>query len=107
MFNMGMTEMIIIGIIALLVVGPSRLPELARALGKGISAFRRATNELKNTVVDEMNSTVGDEFNEVKGFARDVRQNSKSKDIVEYLETTATIIEGGNNKESINKDLDK
>ena len=44
MFNMGMTEMLIIGAIALIVVGPKKLPDLARAIGRGISEFRKATS---------------------------------------------------------------
>jgi TatA/E family protein of Tat protein translocase len=45
----GMQEMIFILILALLLFGPKKLPELARLLGKGMSEFRRAKNELKNT----------------------------------------------------------
>ena len=45
----GMQEMIFIFILALLLFGPKKLPELARMLGKGLSEFRRAKNELKNT----------------------------------------------------------
>jgi TatA/E family protein of Tat protein translocase len=44
-----MQEMIFILILALLLFGPKKLPELARLLGKGMSEFRRAKNELKNT----------------------------------------------------------
>ncbi len=45
----GMQEMIFILILALLLFGPKKLPELARLLGKGMSEFRRAKNELKST----------------------------------------------------------
>ena len=45
----GAQEMILIFILALLLFGPKKLPELARMLGKGLSEFRRAKNELKNT----------------------------------------------------------
>jgi len=50
MFNIGMQELIVILIIALLVLGPKRLPEVARALGKGIREFRKATQEVKESV---------------------------------------------------------
>ncbi len=42
MFNLGLPEMIVIGIAALLLFGPKRLPELAKSLGKGIRDFKKA-----------------------------------------------------------------
>jgi sec-independent protein translocase protein TatA len=52
--SIGAPELILIFIIALLIFGPRKLPELGRALGKGISEFRRATNELKDTLEREV-----------------------------------------------------
>ncbi|MDH4225665.1 MAG: Sec-independent protein translocase protein TatB [Deltaproteobacteria bacterium] len=53
MFGIGMYEMVVILIIALLVVGPKQLPGVARALGKMVADFRRAVNEVKSAVENE------------------------------------------------------
>lgn len=50
MFGIGMQELIIVLIVALIVLGPKRLPEIARALGRGIAEFKRATREVKESV---------------------------------------------------------
>ena len=50
MFGIGMPELLLILALALIVLGPKKLPELARALGKGMAEFRRATDELKDEV---------------------------------------------------------
>jgi len=49
MFGIGFPELLLILAIALIVVGPSKLPDLARALGRGYAEFRKATNELRAT----------------------------------------------------------
>ena len=49
-FGIGMQEIVLICVIALIVVGPKKMPELARALGKGYGEFRRAFDEMKRNV---------------------------------------------------------
>jgi len=124
MFNIGMTEMLLIGAIALVVLGPSRLPEFARALGRGLTAFRRATNDFKSTVREEFEQAAGPEAKDLANIAKDfkstvrgefeqavgpeakdltslanqVRQGvaaGPTKDLTEALETAAKVIESG------------
>jgi len=47
MFNIGPAELIVIFLVALLVVGPKRLPQLGRTIGKSLREFRRASDDLK------------------------------------------------------------
>ena len=54
--SLGMPELIVIFVIALVVFGPRKLPELGRSLGRGIAEFKKATNELQSTLEQEINA---------------------------------------------------
>jgi sec-independent protein translocase protein TatA len=57
MFNIGPQELLLIVVVALVVVGPKRLPELGRTIGKGLREVRKAQDEVRRTVRD----TIGEE----------------------------------------------
>lgn len=50
MFGIGMTELLLIAGLALIVIGPKKLPHLAKSLGKGLAEFKRATQDLKDSI---------------------------------------------------------
>jgi len=54
MFGIGMPELLVIAVIALLVVGPKKLPDIAKALGKGLSEFRKVTEEATDTIKETL-----------------------------------------------------
>ena len=67
MFGIGFPELLLILAIALIVVGPSKLPDLARALGRGYAEFRKATNELRETLdQDDTVRGLKDEFHAIQ-----------------------------------------
>ena len=52
--SIGMPELIIIFVIALIIFGPRKLPELGRSLGKSLAEFKKASNELRSTLEEEI-----------------------------------------------------
>ena len=89
MFGIGMPELIIIFVIALIIIGPKKLPDLARALGKGLAEFRRATDQLKanldmDDVEDELKGVKEDLADSVSGLldVSETEEETKPKDPV-------------------------
>lgn len=78
MFGIGMPELILIAVVALIVLGPQKLPDLAKSLGRAVREFRKATSELKETL------SVDSELSEVKkaftDFHSDVNQTIRDED---------------------------
>ncbi len=77
MFNIGLPELLIIGAIALIVFGPNKLPELARAFGRAMREFKKATDEVKESFeaetrdLEEIKTAIADE-NVLGDLAREI-----------------------------------
>jgi Tat protein translocase TatB subunit len=91
MFGIGLPEMIIILVVALLVVGPSKLPELARTLGKAFTEFRRMADDVKETLEEEVMKEEAAKATEPTGETEvdekkqdEAKQDGATKDDVAY-----------------------
>jgi TatA/E family protein of Tat protein translocase len=81
MFNIGLPELLIIVAIALIVFGPNKLPELARAFGRAMREFRKATEEVKESFEAETRDL------------EEIKQTISGNDLSRLLEETSTAVE--------------
>jgi sec-independent protein translocase protein TatA len=91
--SIGMPELLIIFTVALIVFGPRKLPELGRSLGKSLQEFRRASNELKHTLDEEI-SLEERKTETVKAPAPAVPQPSTDPALLESPAAPETIARG-------------
>ena len=74
MFGIGLPEMIIIAIVALIFIGPDKLPGVLRSIGKGLVELKRATSDVRSTVQEEMQKIEDEiEIKEVRESAQDFK----------------------------------
>jgi sec-independent protein translocase protein TatB len=84
MFGIGMPELLLLLAIALIVVGPKKLPELAKALGRGFAEFKKATNDLKESLDTSTDFTeLKQSFDEVQDTVVDASIPADPNDEVE------------------------
>ncbi len=83
MFGMGMPEIILILVIALIVLGPKKLPEIAKSLGRGIGEFKRATQEVKD------NLQVDNDLKEARDTIREAKEDLEETMRKSVAENTA------------------
>jgi len=82
---LGMPEIIMIFIVGLLLFGPRKMPQLGRSIGRALGEFRRASNEFKRTVEDEV---AAEEIREVEQDLREIK--SAGTDVVKNTLDAAT-----------------
>ena len=74
MFGIGLPEMIIIAVVALIFIGPDKLPGVLRSIGKGLVELKRATSDVRSTVQEEMQKIEEEiELKEVREAAQDFK----------------------------------
>jgi sec-independent protein translocase protein TatA len=75
MFGIGLPELLVIMVLALLVLGPERLPEMARLLGRAYAQLRRASEEFQNTIRQDIAAIERQEdVNRNKAVAQELRE---------------------------------
>lgn len=100
MFGIGMPEMLLILAIALIVIGPKKLPDLAKSLGRAFGEFKRATSELKESI------NIDDDLHDVKRTFDDIDAGvRKSVDLsgAPNTDTASADSESGRNAKDANE----
>ncbi len=69
--TLGMPELILIFVVALLLFGPRKMPQIGRSIGRAMGEFRRASNEFKRTIEDEV---AADEIREVEKDLKEIKK---------------------------------
>ena len=70
--SLGMPELIVIMVIALLVFGPKKLPEVGRSIGKALREFKKTTEDIKGKFEEQINA---EEFKDIKNDIKDIKSN--------------------------------
>jgi sec-independent protein translocase protein TatB len=76
MFGIGMPELILILVVALIVIGPKKLPDMARSLGKALNEFKSATQDFKDSIDTEVKDIKNIENKDIGRIGKRTRQDS-------------------------------
>jgi len=89
MFGIGMPELLLILAIALIVIGPKKLPDLAKSLGRAMREFKKATNEFKETLqIDEDMTDVKKAFD---GLGKDIKDSVSPEETADFKRPDASL----------------
>jgi Tat protein translocase TatB subunit len=86
MLNIGPQELLVILIIALVVVGPQRLPELGRTIGKGLREFRKVQDEVRDMVNLGVDDDLKETAAELKRTASDIKRASDPRQLLKHFD---------------------
>jgi len=88
MFGIGLPELIVIMVVALLVVGPSKLPELARSLGKAFQEFKRMADDVKETFEEELTDIKSSSEKQAENKEETGNKSSETNTVQEQADST-------------------
>lgn len=100
MFGIGSTELIVILVVALIIIGPQKLPDLMRTLGKGLSEFRNMSNDVKRTLDQEV-AAADDERRKQEVAAMEAKRRKEEQEAMEkaHAEKTESVDEESTDSE--------
>jgi len=82
MFGIGFGELVVIFVVALLVIGPDKLPEVAKTLGKALASLRKHQVEFKRTLEQELASPINEINETAHKVANDLQNTVNNTDVV-------------------------
>ena len=81
LMNLGMSEMIFIGLLAFMLFGPRKLPEMARQLGKLVAEFKKASNQFQGQIHDEIRKLELEDVNPAKHLEPEIKKLKDDEDL--------------------------
>lgn len=93
MFNLGFSEILIVGIIALIFIGPKELPDIARVIGRMLNELKRATGDLSTTLLNPKQQLEDELRRSLQSIKEDILDPNHKGDISPVAEPTVPPLE--------------